>query len=212
MQTPRAPGAQPLPCAFHTACRMHLRTPSMVRSARPRCGSSAGSEYCAFMFSQPPPFSNSFTSMSSRSHCSKWITGVPGPRLLPLFSPVSESTELGRSLPRLVASTMASLICFFSRIWFTPTGVFTSNVGMPVSWQMAPSTSTAWSMFWPMMLSAWPARESASSVSRAWRMAARTSGGRSVEVLIMRATTESRKLGNISSQFRRTSRGWPSSH
>jgi hypothetical protein len=31
----------------------------------------AGSEYCAFMFSQPPPFSSNFTSMSSRSHCSK---------------------------------------------------------------------------------------------------------------------------------------------
>ena len=31
-----APGAHPLPCACHTACRMHLRTPSRVRSARPR--------------------------------------------------------------------------------------------------------------------------------------------------------------------------------
>ena len=72
-----------------------------VRSARPRCGSSDGSEYCAFMFSQPPPFRISFTSISSRSHCSKWMIGVPGPRLLPEFSPVSESTEFGRSLPRL---------------------------------------------------------------------------------------------------------------
>ena len=33
------------------------------------------------------------------------------------------------------------------RIWFTPTGVCTTNVGMPVSWQMAPSSSSAMSMF-----------------------------------------------------------------
>ena len=60
-----------------------------------------------FMFSQPPPLRISFTSMSSRSHCSKWMIGVPGPRLLPLFLPVSESTEFGRSLPRRVASATA---------------------------------------------------------------------------------------------------------
>jgi hypothetical protein len=32
------------------------------------------------------------------------MIGVPGPRLLPEFSPVIESTEFGRSLPRRVAS------------------------------------------------------------------------------------------------------------
>ena len=95
------------------------------------------------MFSQPPPLRISFTSTWSRSHCAKWTIGVPGPRLLPEFSPVSESTELGRSLPRLVASATASLMRCSSTIWLTPTGVFTSKVGMPVSWQMAPSTSTA---------------------------------------------------------------------
>ena len=83
MQTPIAPGAQPLPCACHTAWRMHLRTPSIDRSARPRCGSSAGSEYCEFMFSQPPPLRISFTSISSSfSHCSKWMIGVPGPEVV----------------------------------------------------------------------------------------------------------------------------------
>jgi hypothetical protein len=87
---------------------MHFRTPSSDRSARPRFGSSAGSEYCAFMFSQPPPLRISFTSISSSfSHCSKWMIGVPGPRLLPEFSPVIESTDLGRSLPRRVASATA---------------------------------------------------------------------------------------------------------
>ena len=38
------------------------------------------------------------------------MTGVPGPRLSPEFAPVIESTELGRSLPRFVASAMASRI------------------------------------------------------------------------------------------------------
>jgi hypothetical protein len=52
----------------------------------------------------------------SFSHCSKWMMGVPGPRLLPEFSPVSESTEFGRSLPRLVASATASRIDFFIAI------------------------------------------------------------------------------------------------
>ena len=72
-----------------------------------------GQRVLAFMFSQPPPLRISLTSISSRSHCSKWMIGVPGPRLLPEFSPVSESTEFGRSLPRLVASATASRICFF---------------------------------------------------------------------------------------------------
>ena len=56
-----------------------------------------------------------------------------GPRLSPELVPVIESTELGRSLPRLVASATASRICCRIQIWFTPTGVFTSKVGMPVS-------------------------------------------------------------------------------
>jgi len=38
--------------------------------------------------------------------------GVPRPRLLPLFLPVTESDGIGRSLPRCVASAMASRICF----------------------------------------------------------------------------------------------------
>src|SRR6188472_1128187 len=47
-------------------------------------------------------------------------------------------------------------------------------------------------MFWLMMLRACPAREAGSSVSTACFIAARTSGGRSVEVLMIRATTESK--------------------
>ena len=124
------------------------------------------------------------------------MIGVPGPRLLPEFSPVSESTELGRSLPRLVASATASRICCFSTTWLTPTGVLTSKVGIPVSWQIAPSTSAAWSMFWPMIASAWLDRTS-SSRSIATRIAARTSGGRSVEVRTMSETRESRKAGSM---------------
>ena len=77
---------------------------------------------------------------------------------------------------------------------------------MPVSWQIAPSTSAAWSMFWLMMFSACPARESASSVSHRVPIAARTSGGKSVDVLTMRATTESKNdciVSSVYSNFRR---------
>ena len=71
------------------------------------------------------------------------MIGVPGPRLLPEFSPVIESTELGRSFPRRVASATASRICWRIQIWFAPTGTFTSKVGIPVSWQIGPSQAAA---------------------------------------------------------------------
>ena len=71
------------------------------------------------------------------------MIGVPGPRLSPEFSPVIESTEFGRSLPRRVASATASRIWLRSSIWLVPTGTFTSNVGMPVSWQIGPSHDAA---------------------------------------------------------------------
>src|SRR2546421_4631060 len=67
MHTPTAPGAHPCPWACHTACRMHLRTPSRLRSARPRWSRLQGTEYWMFLFSQPPPFRISLISMSSRS-------------------------------------------------------------------------------------------------------------------------------------------------
>ena len=98
--------------------------------------------------------------------------GVPGPRLLPEFSPVIESTEFERSLPRRVASATASRICFRIQIWLAPTGTRTSKVGMPVSWQIGPSQAEAWSMFCAMMASAWPAR-----VDGASPLSARRHGG-----------------------------------
>ena len=54
-----------------------------------------------------------------------------------------ESTEFGRSLPRLVASAIAALTCCFIQIWLAPTGTLISNVGMPVSWQIGPSQLAA---------------------------------------------------------------------
>ena len=110
------------------------------------------------------------------------MTGVSSPRLLPLFFPVIESTELGRSLPRRVASATASTIALRMRIWLTPTGVCTKNVGMPVSWQMGPSSSTAMSTFERMMSSACEDCVDGVSAAAASDMAARTSGGRLVEV------------------------------
>src|SRR6266404_910392 len=114
------------------------------------------------------------------------MIGVPGPRLSPEFAPVIESTELGRSLPRRVASAMASWILRFITIWFAPTGVLMSKVGMPVSWQIGPSLSHAMSMFVAMTASAVPARVAGLSSATASAMALRTSGGRLVEVSMMR--------------------------
>ena len=88
---------------------------------------------------------------------------MPGPRLSPELAPVIESTELGRSLPRLVASATARRTSFLSSIWLVPTGVLISKVGMPVSWQMAPSPLAARSMFCAMMPSAWDERVEAGS-------------------------------------------------
>ena len=82
------------------------------------------------------------------------MMGVPGPRLSPEFVPVIESTELGRSLPRRVASATASRICSRIQTWLAPIGTWTSKVGIPVSWQMAPSPSAARSMFSEMIVRA----------------------------------------------------------
>ena len=104
---------------------------------------------------------------------------------MPLFFPVMESTELGRSLPSRVASAMASRMAFPMRIWFTPTGVWITKVGMPVSWQMGPVSSTAMSMFERMMSSACEDCVAGVSMLAASDMAARTSGGRLVEVWVI---------------------------
>src|SRR5712692_5077763 len=114
------------------------------------------------------------------------MTGVPGPILSPEFAPVIESTELGRSLPRRVASAMASRISRFITIWFAPTGVLISKVGMPVSWQIGPSLSQAMSMFVVMTASAVPALVAGFSSATASAIALRTSGGRLVEVSVTR--------------------------
>src|SRR5580765_6367465 len=125
------------------------------------------------------------------------MIGVPGPRLSPELVPVIESTEFGRSFQRRVASATASRICCRIQIWFAPTGTFTSNVGMPVSWQMAPSPSAARSMFCAMMVSACDARVAVGSATSEVFIAARTSGGRSVDVLTINCRTLSKNEGSI---------------
>ena len=138
------------------------------------------------MFSQPPPFRISLTSISSSSHCSKCITGVSAPRLLPLFLPVMRIHRIG---PQFAAAAWPPprLRGWPSRcaIWLTPTGVWTTNVGMPVSWQMGPSSSCAMSMFERMMSSACADCVPGVSTPAASDMAARTSGGRLVEVWVI---------------------------
>src|SRR3990172_9568999 len=68
---------------------------------------------------------------------------------------------------------------------------------MPVSWQIAPSHAAARSMFCAMIVMAWPARVSAGSAVRATFMAARTSGGRSVDVRTISCRTLSKKSGSM---------------
>src|SRR5579872_5283987 len=113
------------------------------------------------------------------------MTGVSGPRLSPLFLPVKESTELGRSLPRRVASATAARMAFLRTIWFTPTGVCTTKVGMPVSWHMGPSSAAAMSIFDAIIFSACVAWVWGDSALNAPLMASRTSGGRLVDVWVM---------------------------
>ena len=68
---------------------------------------------------------------------------------------------------------------------------------MPVSWQIAPSQSAAWSMFCAMIDSACADWVPADSSAIATFIAARTSGGRSVDVRTMRESTLSKKLAGI---------------
>ena len=68
---------------------------------------------------------------------------------------------------------------------------------MPVSWQMAPSPSAARSMFCAMIVSACAGRVPAGSAPCATFIAARTSGGRSVEVLTMSWSTLSKNEGSM---------------
>ncbi len=64
-------------------------------------------------------------------------------------------------------------------------------------------------MFCAMIESAWPARVAGSSWRSARPMAARTSGGRSVDVRVMRSTMLSRKAGSIWSSIIRGSHEVP---
>ena len=68
---------------------------------------------------------------------------------------------------------------------------------MPVSWQIAPSSSTARSMFCAMIVSACDDRVPAGSAPSDVFIAARTSGGRSVEVRTISCRTLSKNEGSI---------------
>src|SRR5688572_22622657 len=56
-------------------------------------------------------------------------------------------------------------------------------------------------MFCAMIVNAWPARVAGSSCRSARPIAARTSGGKSVDVRVMRSTMLSRKAGSIRSSI-----------
>src|SRR6516225_8818485 len=71
------------------------------------------------------------------------------------------------------------------RIWFTPTGVCTTNVGIPVSWQIGPSSSVAMSIFERMISRACEDCVRGVSEPATSDIAARTSGGKLVEVCVI---------------------------
>src|SRR6266513_5119443 len=87
-------------------------------------------------------------------------------------------------------------------------GTLISNVGMPVSWQIAPSTSTARSMFCAMIVSACDARVPAGSASSEVFIAARTTGGRSVDVLTISWSTLSKNDGSTRAVYSLEVGGW----
>ena len=139
-----------------------------------------------FLFSQPPPLRISLTSISSSSHCSKCITGVSAPRLLPLFLPVMRIHRIGAQLaqPRGFRNGLADGL-LDARSGSRPPACGPRNVGMPVSWQMGPASSCAMSMFERMMSSACEDCVPGVSPPAASDIAARTSGGRLVEVWVI---------------------------
>jgi len=75
-------------------------------------------------------------------------------RLLPLFFPGQRIHRLGRVCPAGSPPPPLAGIAVRMRDLVTPTGVVHTNVGMPVSWQMGPSSSTAISTLERMMSSA----------------------------------------------------------
>src|SRR5256885_905697 len=72
---------------------------------------------------------------------------------------------------------------------------------MPVSWQIAPSVSAARSMFCAMIVRACADRVFAGSPASEVFIAARTSGGRSVDVRTISWRTESKKEASIRGQY-----------
>ena len=112
-----------------------------------------------------------------------------------------ESTEFGRSLPSLVASATALRISSAIHSWSEPRGRWISKNGIPVSWQMGPSTPAAWSMLTPIIESACPDRVSGGSRSVAAFIAARTSGGSSVDVLTISSSMLEKNSGNMGPEY-----------
>ena len=183
MHTPSAPGAQPWPCACHTACRRHLRTPSRLRSARPRWSRLHGHRILDVLVLAAAALEDQLDfdlvlfpllEVDDGRLLAQVVAAVlAGDRIHRIGAQLAAARGLGHGLDESPCGCA---------IWLTPTGVCTKNVGMPVSWQMGPSSSTAISMFERMMSSACEDCVDGVSAAAASDMAARTSGGRLVEV------------------------------
>ena len=113
-----------------------------------------------------------------------------------------ESTEFGRSLPRRVASATASRICCRIQIWLAPTGTLHlegRHAGVLADRPFAGRGLVDVLRDDRQRLAG--ARRAGSSAASAAPIAARTSGGRSVEVRVMSSTMLSRKCGKHTEQY-----------
>ena len=126
------------------------------------------------------------------------MIGVPGPRLSPELSPVIESTEFGRSLPRLVASATASRICCAHPDLVRAHGRLDlegRHAGVLADGALAVGRLVDVLRDDRQRLRG--PRAARARPSSRLRIAARTSGGRSVEVLTMSSSTLSKKAGSM---------------
>ncbi len=154
---------------------------------RPRRFSSvAGRAYCALCFSQPPALEDELGLRSRPAPTARSESGVPCPRLSPLFLPVSESTELGAKLAQFCQQRLRDR----HKDGVPDPDLIHTDRRVDVEGRHAGNSDTdgagivghAMSMFEKMMLSACDAWVSGFSARPVALMAARTSGGRLVEV------------------------------
>ncbi len=194
----RRPGCSPCPAPARPRAGCTCARPR-GRGRRGRGGPvRTGTEYWTLVFSQPPPLSSSLTSISSRSHCSKWMTGVPGPEVV---ARVLAGDRVDRVRAQLAAAGrlgdgVANLLRHPDLVGadrhLDLEGRACRCPGRSRPRRRRPGRCSA-----AMMVSACADRVPAGSSPSAAFIAARTSGGRSVDVLTMSSRMLSKNAGNM---------------